>query len=169
MEFAFEEKLEKTADFKVIVSDGTTVNTYTKDECGFSVDCKRLYVPVQLKAGKYYSIKVTAGSLKEAKAGSTLKNNQIVLPLISSVNGINLSMTTPYNQDEAPLTTRIILSAKDNEGKDTNIKDNVEATLEGKSADGSLTHNIGTVTGIANGNKLVFTPQEGQQLRPNYT
>ena len=78
-------------------------------------------------------------------------------------------MTTPYNQDEAPLTTRIILSAKDNEGKDTNIKNNVEATLEGKSADGSLTHNIGTVTGIANGNKLVFTPKEGQQLRPNYT
>lgn len=126
-------------------------------------------MPVKLKAGKYYSIKVTAGSLKEAKAGSTLKNNQIVLHLISSVNGINLSMTTPYNQDEAPLTTRIILSAKDNDGKDTNIKNNVEATLEGKSADGSLPHNIGTVTGIANGNKLVFTPKEGQQLRPNYT
>lgn len=80
-----------------------------------------------------------------------------------------LTMTTPYNQDEAPLTTRIILSAKDNDGKDTNIKNNVEATLEGKSADGSLPHNIGTVTGIANGNKLVFTPKEGQQLRPNYT
>lgn len=78
-------------------------------------------------------------------------------------------MTTPYNQDEAPLTTRIILSAKDNDGKDANIKNNVEATLEGKSADGSQTHNIGTVTGIANGNKLVFTPKEGQQLRPNYT
>ena len=78
-------------------------------------------------------------------------------------------MTTPYNQDEAPLTTRIILSAKDNDGKDTNIKKNVEATLEGKSADGSQTHNIGTVTGIANSNKLVFTPKEGQQLRPNYT
>ena len=77
-------------------------------------------------------------------------------------------MTTPYNQDEAPLTTRIILSAKDNDGKDTNIKKNVEATLEGKSADGSQTHNIGTVTGIANSNKLVFTPKEGQQLRPNY-
>ena len=78
-------------------------------------------------------------------------------------------MTTPYNQDEAPLTTRIILSAKDNDGKDANIKNNVEATLEGKSADGSQTHNIGTVTGIANGNKLVFTPKEGQQLCPNYT
>lgn len=78
-------------------------------------------------------------------------------------------MTTPYNQDEAPLTTRIILSAKDNDGKDANIKNNVEATLEGKSADGNQTHNIGTVTGIANGNKLVFTPKEGQQLRPNYT
>lgn len=78
-------------------------------------------------------------------------------------------MTTPYNQDEAPLTTRIILSAKDNDGKDANIKNNVEATLEGKSADGSRTHNIGTVTGIANGNKLVFTPKEGQQLCPNYT
>ena len=89
--------------------------------------------------------------------------------LISSVKGINLSMTTPYNQDEAPLTTRIILSAKDNDGKDANIKNNVEATLEGKSADGSQTHNIGTVTGIANGNKLVFTPKEGQQLCPNYT
>lgn len=169
--FAFNEKIEKTADFKVIVSDGTTVNTYTKDskECVISDDYRALYVPVKLKAGKYYSIKVTAGSLKEAKAGSTLKNNQIVLHLISSVNGINLSMTTPYNQDEAPLTTRIILSAKDNDGKDTNIKNNVTATLEGKSADGSLTHNIGTVTGIANGNKLVFTPKEGQQLRPNYT
>ncbi len=126
-------------------------------------------MPVTLKAGKYYSIKVTAGSLKEAKAGSTLKNNQIVLHLISSMKGINLSMTTPYNQDEAPLTTRIILSAKDNDGKNANIKNNVEATLEGKSADGSLTHNIGTVTGIANSNKLVFTPKEGQQLRPNYT
>lgn len=80
-----------------------------------------------------------------------------------------LTMTTPYNQDEAPLTTRIILSAKDNDGKDTNIKNNVTATLEGKSADGSQTHNIGTVTGIANGNKLVFTPKEGQQLLPNYT
>lgn len=80
-----------------------------------------------------------------------------------------LTMTTPYNQNEAPLTTRIILSAKDNDGKDTNIKNNVEATLEGKSADGSLPHNIGTVTGIANGNKLVFTPKEGQQLLPNYT
>lgn len=61
------------------------------------------------------------------------------------------------------------MSAKDNDGKDPNVKNNVEATLEGKSADGSLTHNIGTVTGIANGNKLVFTPKEGQQLRPNYT
>ena len=78
-------------------------------------------------------------------------------------------MTTPYNQDEAPLTTRIILSAKNNDGKNANIKHNVEATLEGKSADGNQTHNIGTVTGIANGNKLVFTPKEGQQLRPNYT
>lgn len=81
-----------------------------------------------------------------------------------------LTMTTPYNQDKAPLTTRIILSAKDNDGKDTNIRNNVTATLEGKSADGSQkTHNIGTVTGIANGNKLVFTPKEGQQLLPNYT
>lgn len=170
VEFAFDEKLEKTADFKVIVSDGTTVNTYTKDskECVISTD-NRLYVPVQLKAGKYYSIKITAGSLKDATAGSTLKNNQIVLHLISSMKGINLSMTTPYNQDEAPLTTRIILSAKDNNGKDTNIKNNVTATLEGKSADGKQTHNIGTVTGIANGNKLVFTPKEGQQLLPNYT
>ena len=78
-------------------------------------------------------------------------------------------MTTPYNQDEAPLTTRIILSAKNNDGKNANIKHNVEATLEGKSADGNQTHNIGTVTGIANGNKLVFTPKEGQRLRPNYT
>lgn len=171
--FAFDEKIEKTDNFKVIVSDGTTVNTYTKDsqECGFSDDYRALYVPVTLKAGKYYSIKITAGSLKlkDATEGSTLKNNQIVLHLISSLEGINLSMTTPYNQDEAPLTTRIILSAKDNDGKDTNIKKNVEATLEGKSADGSQTHNIGTVTGIANSNKLVFTPKEGQQLRPNYT
>lgn len=169
--FAFGEEIEKTADFKVIVSDGTTVNTYTKDECVISPDYRALFVPVKLKAGKYYSIKITAGSLKlkDATEGSTLKNNQIVLHLISSLEGINLSMTTPYNQDEAPLTTRIILSAKDNNGKDTNIKNNVEATLVGKSADGNQTHNIGTVTGIANGNKLVFTPKEGQQLRPNYT
>lgn len=80
-----------------------------------------------------------------------------------------LTMTTPYNQDEAPLTTRIILSAKDNDGKDTNIKNSVTATLKGESADGKQPHNIGTVTGIANGNKLVFTPKEGQQLLPNYT
>lgn len=171
VEFVFKEKLEKTDNFNVSVYDGTTVKTYTKDslECGFSVDCTRLYVLVQLKAGKHYSIKITAGSLKDAAAGSTLKNNQIVLHLICSLEGTNLSMTTPYNQDEAPLTTRIILSAKDNNGKDTNIRNNVTATLEGKSADGSPTHNIGTVTGIANGNKLVFTPKEGQQLRPNYT
>lgn len=167
--FAFNEKIEKTANFKVIVSDGTTVNTYTKDECTISIDHRALYVPVTLKAGKYYSIKITAGSLKDATAGSTLKNSQIVLHLISSVKGISLSMTTPYNQDEAPLTTRIILSAKDNDGEDPSIKDNVEATLEGKSADGSQTHDIGTVTGIKNGSKLVFTPKEGQQLRPNYT
>ena len=169
--FAFDEKIEKTDNFKVIVSDGTTVNTYTKDECTISIDYRALYVPVKLKAGKYYSINITAGSLKlkDATEGSTSKNSQIVLHLISSLEGINLSMTTPYNQDEAPLTTRIILSAKDNDGKDTNIKKNVEATLEGKSADGSQTHNIGTVTGIANSNKLVFTPKEGQQLRPNYT
>lgn len=166
VEFAFEEKLEKTADFNVSVYDGTTVKTYTKDslECGFSVDCTRLYVPVQLKAGKHYSIKITAGSLKDATAGSTLKNNQIVLHLISSLEGINLSMTTPYNQDEAPLTTRIILSAN------TTIKNSVTATLKGESADGSQkTHDIGIVEGIANGNKLVFTPKEGQQLLPNYT
>lgn len=167
--FAFEENLEKTADFKVIVSDGTTVNTYTKDECTISADNKRLYVPVQLKAGKYYSIKITAGSLKDATAGSTLKNSQIVLHLISSVKGISLSMTTPYNQDEAPLTTRIILSAKDENGNDTRIKESVTATLEGISADGSQTHKIETVTGIANGSKLVFTPKEGQKLLPNYT
>lgn len=168
--FAFKEKIEKTADFKVIVSDGTTVNTYTKDskECVIT-DYRALYVPVKLKAGKSCYIKITAGSLKDATEGSTLKNNQIVLRLISSLEGINLIMTTPYNQDKAPLTTRIILSAKNNGGKDPNIKDNVTATLEGKSADGSQTHNIGTVTGIANGNKLVFTPKEGQQLRPNYT
>lgn len=163
--FAFNEKIEKTANFNVSVYDGTTVKTYTKDsqECGFSVDCTRLYVPVQLKAGKHYSIKITAGSLKDAKAGSTLKNNQIVLHLISSLEGINLSMTTPYNQDEAPLTTRIILSAN------TLIKNSVEATLVGNSADGKQTHDIGIVEGIANGNKLVFTPKEGQQLLPNYT
>lgn len=171
VEFAFGENLEKTADFKVTVSDGTIVKSYTTDskECVISADNKRLYVPVNLTAGKYYSIKITAGSLKDATAGSTLKNNQIVLHLISSVKGISLSMTTPYNQDEAPLTTRIILSAKDNNGENTNIKNSVTATLEGKSADGKQTHNIGTVTGIANGNKLVFTPKEGQQLLPNYT
>lgn len=168
--FVFEENLEKTDAFKVIVSDGTSITAYNKDskECVFSDD-KSLCVPVQLKAGKHYEITITAGSLKDATEGSTLKNNQIVLHLISSMKGINLSMTTPYNQNAAPLTTRIILSAKNNGGKDPNIKDNVTATLEGKSADGSQPHNIGTVTGIANGNKLVFTPKEGQQLRPNYT
>lgn len=168
--FAFDEKIEKTDNFKVIVSDGTTINTYTKDECTISIDYRALYVPVKLKAGKYYSINITAGSLKDVTVGSTLKNNQIVLHLISSLNGMSLSMTTPYNQNEAPLTTRIILSAKDNDGKDTNIKNNVvEATLKGISADGKQTHDIGIVEGIANGNKLVFTPKEGQQLRPNYT
>ena len=172
VEFAFEENLEKTANFKVTVSDGTTVNTYTKDspECTISPDHRALYVPVKLKAGKYYSIKITAGSLKDATEGSTLKNNQIVLHLISSLEGVSLSMTTPYNQDEAPLTTRIILSATTKDGKNTNILNPVEATLKGESADGSQkTHDIGTVTGIANGNKLVFTPTEGQKLLPNYT
>lgn len=167
--FAFEENFVKTADFNVTVYDGTTVKSYTTDSEACYISNKRLYVPVTLTAGKHYSIKITAGSLKDATAGSTLKNNQIVLHLISSVKGINLSMTTPYNQDEAPLTTRIILSAKDKDGNNKNIESNVDATLEGKSADGSQTHNIGTVTGIANGNKLVFTPKEGQQLRPNYT
>ena len=169
--FAFGEEIEKTANFKVIVSDGTTIKTYTKDECVISDDYRALYVPVTLKAGKYYSIKITAGSLKlkDATEGSTLKNNQIELHLISSMKGMNLSMTTPYNQNAAPLTTRIILSAKDENGKDTNIKKSVTAILEGKSADGSDTHHMGTLTGIANGNKLVFTPTEGQQLRPNYT
>lgn len=168
--FAFKENLEKTADFKVIVSDGTTVKTYTQNskECFISNDNKSLCVPVQLKAGKYYAITITAGSLKDATEGSTLKNNQIVLHLISSLEGINLSMTTPYNQNAAPLTTRIILSAKGKDGKN-NINNSVTANLEGKSADGSQTHTVGTVTGIANGNKLVFTPKEGQQLRPNYT
>lgn len=170
--FAFNEQIEKTADFKVTVSDGTTVNTYTKDspECTISPDHRALYVPVTLKAGKYYSINITAGSLQDATEGSTLKNNQIVLHLISSLEGVSLSMTTPYNQDEAPLTTRIILSATTKDGENTNIQNSVEATLKGESADGSQkTHDIGTVTGIANGNKLVFTPKEGQQLRPNYT
>lgn len=163
--FAFDEEIEKTDNFKVIVSDGTTVNTYTKEsqKCGLSDDSRALYVPVQLKAGKYYSIKITAGSLKDATAGSTLKNSQIVLHLISSLEGVSLSMTTPYNQDEAPLTTRIILSAN------TLIKNSVKATLVGKSADGKQTHDIEIVEGIANGNKLVFTPKEGQQLRSNYT
>lgn len=168
--FAFNEQIEKTDDFKVIVSDGTTVNTYTKDECTISTDYRALYVPVTLTAGKYYSIKITAGSLKDATEGSTLKNNQIVLHLISSLKGVSLSMTTPYNQDEAPLTTRIILSATTKDGQNTNILNPVEATLKGESADGSQkTHDIGTVTGIANGNKLVFTPTEGQKLLPNYT
>lgn len=165
--FDFDEKLVKTDNFKVIVSDGTTVKTYTQgsEECFFSNDNKSLCVPVQLTAGKHYSITITAGSLKDAAEG-TLKNNQIVLHLISSMEGMNLSMTTPYNQNAAPLTTRIILSANDI------IKSGVEATLEGKSADGAdgkEPHNIGTVTGIANGKKLVFTPKEGQKLRPNYT
>lgn len=170
--FAFGEEIEKTADFKVTVSDGTTVNTYTKDECVISPDYRALFVPVKLKAGKYYSIKITAGSLKlkDATEGSTLKNNQIVLHLISSLEGVSLSMTTPYNQDEAPLTTRIILSATTKDGKNTEIQNSVTATLKGESADGSQkTHDIGTVTGIANGNKLVFTPTEGQKLLPNYT
>lgn len=170
--FVFEENLEKTDNFKVIVSDGTTKTTYTKDskECDISKDdSRRLCVPVTLKAGKHYDITITAGSLKDTTKGSTLKNNQIELHLISSVKGINLSMTTPYNQNAAPLTTRIILSAKDNNGKNTNIASSVAATLKGTSADGKETHDIGTVMGIANGNKLVFTPKDGQQLRPNYT
>lgn len=168
--FAFGENLVKTDDFKVIVSDGTTVKTYNQNSEECVISNERLCVPVQLKAGKHYTITITAGSLKNATEGSTLKNNQIELHLISSLNGINLSMTTPYNQNAAPLTTRIILSAKDNNGKDTNIKNSsVTATIEGKSADGSQPHTIETVTGIANGNKLVFTPKEGQQLRPNYT
>lgn len=170
--FVFEENLEKTDNFKVIVSDGTTKTTYTKDskECDISKDdSRRLCVPVTLKAGKHYDITITAGSLKDATKGSTLKNNQIELHLISSVKGINLSMTTPYNQNAAPLTTRIILSAKDNNGNNTNIASSVAATLKGTSADGKETHDIGTVMGIANGNKLVFTPKDGQQLRPNYT
>lgn len=168
--FAFEEKLVKTDNFKVIVSDGTSITAYNK-ECVISseYDNKRLCVPVQLKAGRHYEITITAGSLKDATEGSTLKNNQIVLHLISSMKGINLSMTTPYNQNAAPLTTRIILSAKDNNGKDTNIKNGVTATLTGTSADGSLTYTIENVTGIANGSKLVFTPTEDQQLRSNYT
>ena len=161
--FTFGENLVKTDDFKVIVSDGTTVKTYNQNSEECVISNERLCVPVQLKAGKHYTITITAGSLKNATEGSTLKNNQIELHLISSLNGINLSMTTPYNQNAAPLTTRIILSANGN------IKSNVTANLEGKSADGSQTHTIGTVTGIANGNKLVFTPKEGQQLRPNYT
>lgn len=166
--FTFEENLEKTDNFKVIVSDGTSITTYNKDseKCVFSNDKKSLCVPVQLKAGKHCSITITAGSLKDATEGSTLKNNQIVLDLISSLAGINLSMTTPYNQNAAPLTTRIILSAN---GNLKNNKNEVTATLEGKSADGSQTHTVGTVTGIVNGTKLVFTPKEGQELRPNYT
>lgn len=169
--FTFEENLEKTDNFKVIVSDGTSITTYNKDseKCVFSNDKKSLCVPVTLKAGKHYDITITAGSLKDAKEGSTLKNNQIELHLISFLEGINLIMTTPYNQNAAPLTTRIILSAKDKDGKNPDIKNNVTATLEGKSADESQTHTIENVTGIANGNKLVFTPKEGQQLRPNYT
>lgn len=167
--FTFEENLEKTDNFKVIVSDGTSITTYNKDseKCVFSNDKKSLCVPVTLKAGKHYDITITAGSLKDAKEGSTLKNNQIELHLITFLEGINLIMTTPYNQNAAPLTTRIILSAKDKDGKNPDIKKNVTATLEGTGADG--THTIGTVTGIANGNKLVFTPTEGQQLLPNYT
>lgn len=167
--FTFEENLEKTDNFKVIVSDGTSITTYNKDseKCVFSNDKKSLCVPVTLKAGKHYDITITAGSLKDAKEGSTLKNNQIELHLITFLEGINLSMTTPYNQNAAPLTTRIILSAKDKDGKNPDIKKNVTATLEGTGADG--THTIGTVTGIANGNKLVFTPKEGQKLRSNYT
>lgn len=167
--FTFEENLERTDNFKVIVSDGTSITTYNKDseKCVFSNDKKSLCVPVTLKAGKHYDITITAGSLKDAKEGSTLKNNQIELHLISFLEGINLIMTTPYNQNAAPLTTRIILSAKDKDGKNPDIKKNVTATLEGTGADG--THTIGTVTGIANGNKLVFTPKEGQKLRPNYT
>ena len=168
--FDFEENLEKTDNFNVSVYDGTTVKSYTKDSRECVISNTSLYVPVQLKAGKHYSIKITAGSLKDATEGSTLKNNQIVLHLICSLEGTNLIMTTPYNQDEAPLTTRIILSAKNKDGKDTNILNSVTATLKGESADGSRKpHDIGTVTGIANGNKLVFTPKEGQQLRPNYT
>lgn len=163
--FAFGENLVKTDDFKVIVSDGTTVKTYNQNSEECVISNERLCVPVQLKAGKHYTITITAGSLKNATEGSTLKNNQIELHLISSLEGINLSMTTPYNQNAAPLTTRIILSANGNI-KNDNV---ITATLEGKSADGSQTHTVENVTGIVNGNKLVFTPTEDQQLYPNYT
>lgn len=167
--FAFGENLVKTDDFKVIVSDGTTVKTYNQNSEECVISNERLCVPVQLKAGKHCSITITAGSLQDATEGSTLKNNQIVLDLISSLEGMNLSMTTPYNQNAAPLTTRIILSANGDLKNNKNNENKVTATLVGKSADGSQTHTVGTVTGIANGNKLVFTPKEGQQLRPNYT
>lgn len=95
-------------------------------------------------------------------------NNDVWGVWISQISVLDaapvLTMTTPYNQNKAPLTTRIILSAN------TTIKNSVTATLKGESADGSQkTHDIGIVEGIANGNKLVFTPKEGQQLLPNYT
>ena len=180
--FRFEESLKKTDAFKVIVSDGSTVTTYGKDNanCGFVNGSKDtyLYVPITLKAGKYISINIEAGSLQDVTEGSTLKNNQIVLHLTSSVEGTSLSMTTPYNHDEAPVSTRIILSAtqsaKDKDGNikvtGVNIKSNVQAKLVGKSADGTQTHDCGVVTGIVNGNKLVFTnPAPEKVLRPNYT
>ena len=180
--FRFKESLKKTEAFKVIVSDGSSITTYDKDNayCGFVNGSKDtyLYVPVTLKAGKYISINIASGSLQNATDGSTLKNNQIVLHLTSSLEGTSLSMTTPYNHDEAPVSTRMILSAtksaKDNEGKiivsALNIKTNVPATLVGKSADGTQMHDCGVVTGVVNGNLLVFTtPSSDKVLRPNYT
>ncbi len=77
-------------------------------------------------------------------------------------------MTTPYNQDEDPLTTRIILSAK-TMMEEIQYQEECRSDSRGKAQTEARPTNIGTVTGIANSNKLVFTPKEGQQLRPNYT
>lgn len=171
VQFAFDEAFEKTDNFKVIVSDGASRTVYSKDNQNadkVEIKGQRLLVPVTLKAGKSIQITIEAGSLKSTSDNPVLINGEIEFHLISSVKGANLSMTTPYNHDAAPLTTRIILTAKDADGNDALIASNVTATFEGVGPNGE-TVSYGNVVGIVNGNRLVFTPKENHVLRQGYT
>lgn len=171
VQFAFAETFEETDNFKVIVSDGTSRTVYSKDNQNadkVEINGQRLLVPVTLKAGKSIQITIEAGSLKSTSDNPVLINGEIEFHLISSVKGANLSMTTPYNHDAAPLTTRIILTAKDADGKDALIASNVNATFEGVGPKGE-TVSYGNVVGIVNGNRLVFTPKENHVLRQGFT
>lgn len=171
VQFVFAEVFEKTDNFMVIVSDGTSRTVYSKDSQNdekVEINGQRLLVPVTLKAGKSIQVTIEPGSLKSTSDAPVLVNGGIEFHLISSVKGANLSMTTPYNHDAAPLTTRIILTAKDADGKDANIASNVNATLEGVGPNGE-TVSYGNTVGIVNGNRLVFTPKENHVLRQGYT